>query len=63
MTDAMRIADRLSQKIQRTCRYLNHCRLCDKPITFGQRYHDGGFGNRAHVECVVEALGKSLADD
>lgn len=60
MTPATRIADRLSEKRQRRCRYLNHCRLCDKAITAGEMYHDGGYGNRAHVQCVIDELSKSL---
>lgn len=36
----------------RTCRSLHHCELCSKDITLGQRYRDGGYGRRLHVECA-----------
>jgi hypothetical protein len=40
----------------RTCRSLHHCSVCDKAITIGQSYFDGGYGKRAHEACVdVEA--------
>lgn len=38
---------------RRTCRTLHHCKLCDTHITLGEAYFDGGYGKRAHVECVV----------
>jgi len=36
----------------RTCRWLNECYICGKPITSGQHYYDGGFDFRAHEECA-----------
>lgn len=36
----------------RTCRTLCQCQLCGKDITYGNSYHDGGYGRRAHVLCV-----------
>ncbi len=36
----------------RTCRWLNECALCGKAITDGQKYRDGGYGRRAHIECA-----------
>lgn len=48
----MKLARWQKRKI-RTCRWLNHCRLCGRDITEGQRYHDGGYGCRAHVDCVT----------
>jgi hypothetical protein len=38
----------------RTCRWLNHCKMCDQDITAGQRYRDGGYGRRAHESCLNE---------
>lgn len=37
----------------RTCRSLHHCEVCDKDITYGQRYRDGGFSRRAHDACIL----------
>lgn len=48
-------ASRAKRYPLRTCLYLNHCALCDGDITDGQRYYDGGYGRRAHVECVERA--------
>jgi len=39
----------------RTCRYLNSCMLCEQDIRSGEQYYDGGYGRRAHVECVKKA--------
>ena len=36
----------------RICRWLNHCKICNKDITDGQQYRDGGYGRRAHEDCV-----------
>lgn len=36
----------------RTCRYLNHCRICQEHIRAGEDYYDGRYGMRAHVRCV-----------
>jgi len=30
------------------------CNFCQKRITKGQQYHDGGKGQRAHVACAAE---------
>lgn len=42
----------------RTCRSKNGldigCEICGYPILKGNKYHDGGFANRAHVSCVTE---------
>jgi hypothetical protein len=35
----------------RICRTVHHCEACDKDIVFGEKYHDGGFGKRAHFLC------------
>jgi hypothetical protein len=47
--------ERWQKRKVRTCRYMNECTICNGKITDGQRYHDGGYGCRAHVGCV-EAL-------
>ena len=53
---------RLAKKPVRMCRTLHFCGLCEKDITAGERYHDGGYGMRAHVTCVANppdwALGR-----
>lgn len=36
----------------RTCRTLHVCFLCRQPIYAGEKYHDGGYGRRAHVDCA-----------
>lgn len=36
----------------RTCYSLHTCKVCGQPITIGQLYHDGGYGRRAHVDCL-----------
>ena len=42
---------------KRTCRYLNHCNVCNQPILSGQEYFDGGYGRRCHVECALSKKG------
>jgi hypothetical protein len=42
----------------RRCQTLHFCELCRANIHNGERYHDGGYGRRAHVKCV-EAEGRS----
>lgn len=39
----------------RVCRSQHHCSVCDKTITLGQRYYDGGARKRAHETCVDAA--------
>lgn len=36
----------------RTCRWMHECAICFKKIADGQRYYDGGYGRRAHKECI-----------
>ena len=45
--------ERIAEKKIRVCRSMHHCDLCNKDILNGQKYHDGGYGMRAHVDCVV----------
>lgn len=35
----------------RTCLTLHECAVCEKPITLGEPYFDGGYGRRAHRWC------------
>ncbi len=36
---------------------LSHeCLVCGDEIHFGELYHDGGYGRRAHQVCVERAL-------
>jgi hypothetical protein len=54
--DVWRLQARIAKLVKkpiRTCRSLHFCELCGKSITLGERYHDGGYGYRAHVECVA----------
>lgn len=40
----------------RYCRTMLHCQICDRAISYGEQYYDGGYGRRAHEFCVNEAL-------
>jgi len=46
--------NRIMRKPRRTCMTMHHCELCNQPIMAGERYHDGGYGMRAHTQCVVK---------
>ena len=37
----------------RVCCYLNECEVCNGAIYSGEKYHDGGYGRRAHVNCLA----------
>ncbi len=37
---------------ERTCYSLHECALCGSLIRLGERYKDGGYGRRAHDDCV-----------
>jgi len=39
---------------KRTCYSLHECFFCEKQITLGQEYYDGGYGNRIHIKCAME---------
>jgi hypothetical protein len=42
----------LSHFKARTCRlYWHICAVCCKRIEPGERYYDGGYGRRAHIDC------------
>lgn len=36
----------------RTCMYMNECRICNKRISAGDKYYDGGYSRRFHKECA-----------
>jgi len=38
----------------RGCTTIHTCCLCKKDIRFGESYHDGGYGRRAHTICAME---------
>lgn len=44
---------RLADYRVRQCTTVHGCALCDRDIMRGDRYHDGGYGRRAHVSCVM----------
>jgi hypothetical protein len=51
-----RIATTLKTKSVQMCKPFEslECRICLQTIQWGQHYHDGGYGKRAHVYCVKE---------
>jgi len=36
---------------KRVCYSLHHCEVCEKPILCGEKYFDGGYGRRCHIDC------------
>ena len=46
----------------RTCYYMHECAVCEEDIRAGQRYHDGGYSRRAHLDCAVRHEAVLLAD-
>jgi hypothetical protein len=36
----------------RTSMYGDQCGICGGRIAVGDKYHDGGYGRRAHLECA-----------
>lgn len=36
----------------RRCQSLHECAACEGAIYYGDQYFDGGYGRRAHYECV-----------
>jgi len=49
----------LHERRVRTCYSMHECCVCGKKITYGQRYCDGGYKYRAHVECAMRLQLKS----
>jgi hypothetical protein len=41
----------------RTCYTMHFCEICRNAISLGEIYFDGGYGRRAHVECVEKQEG------
>jgi len=46
----------------RNCLYLHKCAVCGEMIFAGERYHDGGYGRRAHTDCAMRHEAVLLAD-
>lgn len=46
----------LAQKPKRVCRTMHECCLCGETIHNRHEYFDGGYGRRAHVECVRKRI-------
>jgi len=42
----------LAKRPVRICRTLHHCAICQTEIIIGQKYYDGGYGRRAHKNCL-----------
>ena len=49
--ESMSVPD-MDNRPTRTCRSMHTCKDCGEKITYGQRYRDGGYGKRSHVECA-----------
>lgn len=65
--DQHALAGRLARYKIRRCYTMHACALCDRNVADGQLYHDGGYGKRAHTECVdaelaLPAIGSSGRD-
>ena len=37
---------------KRRCQTMHVCQICKKPIHTLEKYYDGGYGKRAHIQCV-----------
>lgn len=46
----------LLSKPLRNCKTMHSCCLCDRDITYGDDYYDGGLDKRAHYDCVQNLL-------
>jgi hypothetical protein len=58
MTEPLRsihqaVWDRYGHYPLRCCRSLHTCALCESDIRLGEMYFDGGYGRRAHEDCVL----------
>lgn len=47
----------------RTCRTLHECTICKGFIRDGEKYLDGGYGNRTHVSCEEKKTDGKLQTD
>ena len=52
MMPNMRLVRQWEKYPIRTCYTLHHCKWCGLDITMGQRYRDGGYSRRCHLECA-----------
>ena len=50
----------LLNKPLRTCISSHECCFCDQTIRLGDLYRDGGYGRRAHQNCMVKLLDAEL---
>jgi hypothetical protein len=48
--------EKIQSKPVRTCQTMHYCAICEGSIGWGQKYYDGGYGNRGHVSCVDNAV-------
>ena len=46
----------------RTCLYMNECAVCGQRITSGQKYYDGGYNRRCHIECAPPQYDEGSVD-
>jgi len=44
----------------RVCLYSHECRICKGPIVASEKYYDGGYSRRAHVDCVLNILAQEI---
>ena len=48
-----RTVDGLVRKPVRKCQTMHECCVCRTTIHRGDYYYDGGYGRRAHVNCLA----------
>lgn len=46
------LKDKFGKYPIRVCRYSHECDVCEEKIAMGEKYYDGGYGRRAHWDCV-----------
>jgi hypothetical protein len=47
----------------RTCRTMHLCCICKNNIMNSQKYYDGGYHRRAHLNCVNKKQGENNDND
>jgi hypothetical protein len=50
---AIRPVDGLANKTIRKCHTMHECCVCRLTIHLDDHYYDGGYGRRAHVNCLA----------
>ena len=48
---------------KRHCYTLHECALCGEDILLGEFYYDGGYGRRAHEQCVEKNQPREVRDE